>query len=1091
MGLAAFPIMPARGVVDIVSKINLSVVFVLNVLACALWMSGDARAAEGVAVRETFLKQYPKARFYESGPRVTRVYGTAMSSGASAEESATHFVRRYSEMLGAKLADLSETGPLADGRHTQGVMYDAATGTYKFTLVYYTQRRGGIPVYESDLRLLVRNEEGHPLVLAANGLRDLGDFEVGPLAATAAQRSINSAKAKRPELTRFSNPDLVIFAGVDDQIVVPRLAHRFVGDDGKGAGLVESKWEVLADAVTGAILHEENLIADAEIDGSVSALVSDGVGASDCHDLVEEPLPYLNVTSGGSSAEADEFGAFTLTDLPDGVNTISSTLNGRYFDVITDVGSVSTESVAVSDGEVATILHDGSETDEDVLSQVNAYLHSNIARDYTLRFNPDYPVISDQFDFTVRTNWQGVICPCNAQYTGDVIRFCRQTSGCANMAFSVVVHHEYGHHLVQTAGSGQGAYGEGMGDTIGVLITDDPRTGVGFQGNCGSALRSADNNMQFPCKGPIHTCGTLLSGCVWDTRNALAQSHPEDFRDIISNLAINAMLLHIGSSITPQITIDFLTLDDDDAQLENGTPHYAEIAEGFGLHNMDAPPLALLAFTYPDGVPSMADPADGAPIRVSIEPVAGLLDTNVAPTLNVSINGGPFEGSAMTAVGDDVYEASLPGSPCFDTIEWFVAATAQGGGQSTSPTAAPLNVFETVVATSITSLAAFDFEEDPAFSVVGNASEGTWEIGDPVGCNRGDPPSDFDGSGQCWLTENDPFGCNSDVDDGSTTFTTTAFDMGDPAAVYKVSYARWYSNTEGDSPNSDIFVVEISNDDGESWVNLETVGPAGPEVDGGWFEVVHVVDNLLSPTDQMRVRFTAEDAAPGSVVEAAVDAFEVEKFVCLVDSVSPGILHASATAPFSGYIDPRAESSDGVALDLGLTELTVEFSEPVTRMDGGVVDSTAFSVSTSGDAELAVVSVDARENPVMRLTLSDPIPAGQWVTVIAEVQDDAGNEISSFGDLGPGVDEPDRVDIAFLPGDVDQSGDVTPLDLFTFRQYATGVASPPAGALEDYLDMDRDGAIMPTDLFLYRQLINGVGNATQAWSGATLDSQRP
>ena len=39
-------------------------------------------------------------------------------------------------------------------------------------------------------------------------------------------------------------------------------------------------------------------------------------------------------------------------------------------------------------------------------------------------------------------------------------------------------------------------------------------------------------------------------------------------------------------SISPSITYDWLTLDDDDGDLTNGTPHSAEILAGFGMHNM-------------------------------------------------------------------------------------------------------------------------------------------------------------------------------------------------------------------------------------------------------------------------------------------------------------------------------------------------------------------------------------------------------------------------------------------------------------------------------------------------------------------------
>ena len=87
----------------------------------------------------------------------------------------------------------------------------------------------------------------------------------------------------------------------------------------------------------------------------------------------------------------------------------------------------------------------------------------------------------------------------------------------ATPAFSVVVHHEYGHHLVAVAGSGQGAYGEGMGDVMGVLLTGDNHLARGFYSDdCNNGIRNADNNKQYPCNGGSHDCGQLISGCVWD-----------------------------------------------------------------------------------------------------------------------------------------------------------------------------------------------------------------------------------------------------------------------------------------------------------------------------------------------------------------------------------------------------------------------------------------------------------------------------------------------------------------------------------------------------------------------------------------------
>ena len=105
-------------------------------------------------------------------------------------------------------------------------------------------------------------------------------------------------------------------------------------------------------------------------------------------------------------------------------------------------------------------------------------------------------------------------------------------------------------------------------------------------------------------------------------------------------------------------------------------------------------------------------------------------------------------------------------------------------------------------------------------------------------------------------------------------------DASDPEMA--LTYWRWYSNTYGADPANDIFVVEVSDNGGFSWVTLETVGPSGPEVSGGWFHKEFLIADVpgISNTDQFRVRFTASDLILGSVVEAGVDGVEIFKLFC-------------------------------------------------------------------------------------------------------------------------------------------------------------------------------------------------------------------
>jgi thermitase len=215
----------------------------------------------------------------------------------------------------------------------------------------------------------------------------------------------------------------------------------------------------------------------------------------------------------------------------------------------------------------------------------------------------------------------------------------------------------------------------------------------------------------------------------------------------------------------------------------------------------------------------------------------------------------------------------------------------------------------------------------------------------------------------------------------------------------------------------------------------------------------------------------------------------------IVDDTPPSIVHDGgvSTIPFSGYIDPLAESSDGISLDLGIDSILITFTEPVRDAGpglGGGLTADSFIVTGSAVGGYpTVVSIETTDDTKVRLNFSGVIPVGQWTTIIAKVQDFSGNRIADNGNLGLGIDEPDRIDIGFLPGDINQNRVVNPLDLFVFRQIVTGVFHHDLGEDADYIDTDRNGVIQPTDLFRFRQLINGAGNATRIWAGETLTAR--
>ncbi|MFH1749274.1 MAG: choice-of-anchor J domain-containing protein, partial [Planctomycetota bacterium] len=866
-------------------------------LCCAIGMAGvDVGAATAV-----FQQEHPQAGLHVNGDRLTRVFGPTLSVGDSPEAAAAAFIRDHAEVLGVNAGDL-EPGNYFNDVLVQPVMIDPETGDFKFMLVYYRQKQSGIPVYQADLRLLVRNVEGFPLVLAASNLRNLGDFTAPAAAALGDPGELGHVQAAKAavELTvfnqdgtfidimapvNFTPSEYVIWAGAADEVIEPRLALTFVGDNGLEGSSEFGKWRFVADAASGEILHTESLVIFEDVVGSVRGLATVGPRAGQCDPELETPLPYTYVDiQGGSSAYADVGGDFTISNGGTSTVTVESWLRGLYFRVFNDAGADAYLTRTVTPPGPAHFLHNSS-NGEFTRAEVNGYLQANTVRDFALTQNSNYPTIWQQTNFPVYVNLTSGYCPGNAWYDGSSINFCREASGYANTAFSSVVHHEYGHHLVNVGGSGQGEYGEGMADCMSALILDEPKLGIGFYvSDCNNGIRTADNDCQYlvsgcsTCGSTIHACGQLLSGAVWSTRVELEATNPGEGLALVSNLAVNSILLHGGTSITNSITIDFLTLDDTDGNIYNGTPHAVEICAGFGDHGLDCPPITFepIGFTYPDGSPGFVPPNVPTSFAVHVIPLTG---TPVPGTgqLHYRLDGGSWVTEDMTQGAANEYEAVLPGVGCDHYYEWYVSAEAAGYGTVTDPSGAPSASFYVPVASGLLIAMEDDFETNQGWTVQNSGlTDGAWERGIPVNCNRGDPPSDFDGSGQCYLTDNSSAdACNSDVDGGYTWLISPTIDLS--AGDAEVSYALWYTNYYGADPNNDLFKIYVSKDNGSTWTLVETVGPS---TSGGWNVHTFLVGDYVTPSAQVKVRFEASDLNSGSVVEAGIDDFVVSAMYC-------------------------------------------------------------------------------------------------------------------------------------------------------------------------------------------------------------------
>ncbi|MBI4879121.1 MAG: zinc carboxypeptidase [Planctomycetes bacterium] len=172
-----------------------------------------------------------------------------------------------------------------------------------------------------------------------------------------------------------------------------------------------------------------------------------------------------------------------------------------------------------------------------------------------------------------------------------------------------------------------------------------------------------------------------------------------------------------------------------------------------------------------------------------------------------------------------------------------------------------------------------DMERDLGWSA-GQAGDdaltGKWKRDDPrqilQGLDLAQPEDDATPApGRfCYVTGNNGTAAGQDdVDDGKTTLLSPRFSL---AAAWdaRVCWRRWYWCSIADDP----FVIDISNDDGAHWTNLETVTGKPNE----WLQVERRVADFVAPTSQMRLRFIAADPLNTSVTEALVDDFLVLDF---------------------------------------------------------------------------------------------------------------------------------------------------------------------------------------------------------------------
>ncbi|MCH7791673.1 MAG: hypothetical protein IID31_05255 [Planctomycetes bacterium] len=299
------------------------------------------------------------------------------------------------------------------------------------------------------------------------------------------------------------------------------------------------------------------------------------------------------------------------------------------------------------------------------------------------------------------------------------------------------------------------------------------------------------------------------------------------------------------------------------------------VTHGRGMFEADvSKPLFMGQIAIPsDPTPPGVDPIIGIEVTPGTQ---GLVLGSVVAMVRDAT--GAFARMPMTSIGADRYELTMLTTECGPAVEFYFEAMGDGGATVRLPERAPGIVFSYRIGT-LESVFYDDFETNTGWSAENlGATSGDWQRGIPVNDPAWayDPTRDSDGSGQCFLTQNE-LG-NTDVDEGAVRLTSPNLDMSAGDVTLSYDYYLNMTNPAG----VDMLLVEVSSTGvGGPWTEM-----ARHETDGGLAWRTHTLTTAdftaagVALTGTMRVRFTANDADPQSIVESGLDAFDLSVLTC-------------------------------------------------------------------------------------------------------------------------------------------------------------------------------------------------------------------
>lgn len=343
---------------------------------------------------------------------------------------------------------------------------------------------------------------------------------------------------------------------------------------------------------------------------------------------------YLMNTLLDSGTTTGASGCYSLTGMEENTS-IYSELSGPYVKVINE-----DETGVSMDLNPTSPTYDWNWADADMsykMEESNVFYHVNVIHDYFTKGSPfnihsmDYQAIA-----TVEYGSESG----NAFSDGtDIYLFPAGGEYESTAVLSDVIYHEYAHsvvrHVYTTDLSGEGELGalnEGWADYFTCTVNNNSIVGEGFYVRTGAGVRNINNIYRYPddMEGEVHADSRIISGAMWDLREILGA-------ELADELVLRGMKLEPQDF--QEYLEDILIVDDDNANLGDGTPHINAIYRAFYVnHGINSEYFDLFTPEVSDEFPTCSSYTNNSTVTIAAN-ITDLIDID-SSSICMKVNGG-------------------------------------------------------------------------------------------------------------------------------------------------------------------------------------------------------------------------------------------------------------------------------------------------------------------------------------------------------------------------------------------------------------------------------------------------------------------